>query len=153
LRCYWLDSNILSVIVEILFADALELDFWCRKFSFSGFVQAWKLGSILPNTATLYEILPNTAEYCQFVWNTAKYCRILPNCMKYCQFSYKYCQIVKYIKINNYSNEIYVLEDRTWIDECIEYDKNKDSLLGLVSPFDDKTGPPLIHYFKAGYAN
>jgi len=42
--CYWLDNNIVSVIVQTLFADAISFIVWYINLSFGGFVIGnWEL--------------------------------------------------------------------------------------------------------------
>lgn len=55
--------------------------------------------------------------------------------------------LVDYLKTNDYSMEVSILEDATKIVECVEIDYNTDTLLGLSAPFDMVTGMPKKHLF------
>ncbi|KAG5676536.1 hypothetical protein PVAND_006362 [Polypedilum vanderplanki] len=60
--------------------------------------------------------------------------------------------LFNFLEQNNYPKEIALVEDGTKLTESVEYDASTNTIIGLVAPFNETTGLPIVNYFKASTA-
>lgn len=61
----------------------------------------------------------------------------------------RFDQLAAYLEEKNYDKEVWIFEDGTKIVETVDLSSDSKCLLGLVAPFDQKTGLPIPEYHSA----
>lgn len=62
-------------------------------------------------------------------------------------------ELSSYLEKHGTEKVVWVAEDATVITQKVHYDVSTDTLVGLVSPIDKKTGCPILFYYKASTAD